>query len=266
MAELGNHSKQQRSFFQTVPQRTRQTLMRVTDLFVPPVCLACGDRMTAHNTLCATCWRQINFITDPVCDRMGLPLPFNTGGKTISALAAKNPPAYDHARAVAHYDGQTRKLLHDFKFRDQHQAKALFARLMIEAGRQIIAEANLVVPVPLYRTRLISRRFNQAALLAEAISRQTSMAFAPTLLTRTRRTKRQVGLSTRQRKLNVKGAFSVSRSRSRSLAGQTVVLIDDVITTGATVEACSAALKEAGAVRVDVLALAMVTQTENAEN
>jgi ComF family protein len=152
-----------------------------------------------------------------------------------------------------------RDLVHDLKFRDRHDARRLFGRWLVEAGAELLAGADAIVPVPLTRWRLLGRRFNQAAILAEEISRLTDTPAEPLALVRTRRTQPQVGLTRVQRRKNVAGAFAVASSHAAKISGARVVLVDDVITTGATARACARALKRAGAARVDVLALAMVT-------
>jgi ComF family protein len=237
----------------------RTLLAACADLIVPPCCLVCRTALGAHHLLCAPCWREVHFIRPPLCDVLGMPLPFDTGGRMVSAAAAAHPPAYDRARAVAHYSGAMRTLIHQFKYADRHDARALFGRWLAEAGRDLIDGINVVVPVPLSRWRLLSRRFNQAAILAQELSRPTGLAVGLHLLQRARFTKPQVGLTRDQRRRNLGGAFRVPRSRQASLEGRNVLLIDDVITTGATVEACARTLKRAGAARVDVLALALVT-------
>lgn len=237
----------------------RRGLTWLSDVVFPPVCLSCRAGLVSHDALCPKCWSRIDFIRPPLCDRLGLPMPYDTGGVMISAAAAADPPSYERARAVAHYTGAMRELVHDFKFSDWHAARYLLARLMVEAGKDLIAEADVVVPVPLSRRRLISRRFNQAALLAQDISRASKIAYEPLALVRTRATPRQLGLSRAERKLNVRGAFAVPGPQADRIAGRRVLLVDDVITTGATCGAAARALKRGGAVRVDVLALALVT-------
>ncbi len=243
----------------------RRGTMGLVDLVIPPVCLGCKQPMAAHHTLCSTCWRSITFIGAPLCDRLGLPMPYDTGGVMVSAAAVRNPPAYDRARFVAHYDGHMRRLIHDFKFRDQQDARHLFGRWLTTAGLDLFNDADLIVPVPLYRLRLLSRRFNQAVMLANEVSRLTNVPAQPFALIRTRRTKQQVGLTMVQRQRNVRGAFQVPQRRRQDIADRHIVLVDDVVTTGSTVEACAKALIDAGAARVDVLSLARVTSSEVVE-
>jgi ComF family protein len=237
----------------------RRGMAWLSDIVFPPVCLSCRSGLVTHDALCPACWSRIDFIRPPLCDRLGLPMPYDTGGLMISAAAAADPPSYERARAVAHYTGVMRELVHDFKFSDWHAARKLLSRLMSEAGKTLIAEADVVVPVPLSRARLISRRFNQAALLAQDLSRSSGIVYEPLALIRTRATPRQVGLTRAERKLNVRGAFAVSPARVARIAGRRVLLVDDVITTGATCGSAARALMRAGAAQVDVLALALVT-------
>jgi ComF family protein len=244
--------------------KTTATVLRAAaaaaaDLIVPPLCLACHRPLAAHDAICASCWPRIDFIRAPLCDRLGLPLPFDLDGPMISAAAAADPPDYDRARAVARFDGIMRELVHDLKFRDRHDGRRLFARWLAEAGGELLADADMVVPVPLTRGRLASRRFNQSAILAQAVAARAGLRYVPTALVRTRNTRPQVGLSRQQRRDNVAGAYAVAPGSRSALAGAKIVVIDDVITTGATVRACARPLKRAGAARVDVLALAMVT-------
>jgi|SoiMethySBSTD1v2_1073268.scaffolds.fasta_scaffold1022808_1 ComF family protein len=237
----------------------RAALAACADLIVPPSCLVCRARLGAHHLLCAACWRTVNFIRPPLCDVLGIPLPFDTGERTVSAAAVAHPPAYDRARAVAHYSGAMRTLVHQLKYADRHDARTLLGRWLAETGRDLLPGIEVMVPVPLSRLRLLQRQFNQAAVLAGELSRQTGIPTDPLLLKRTRSTRSQVGMTRDQRRRNVAGAFVVPAPRRAGLRGRNVLLIDDVVTTGATVEACARTLKRAGAARVDVLALALVT-------
>jgi ComF family protein len=241
------------------PGLFRRALGALSDLVMPPVCLVCREPIGAHDALCARCWRGIDFIRPPLCDRLGMPLPFDTGGPMVSAAAAADPPPYDRARAVAAHTGSMRTLVHALKFHDRHDVRRLLGRWLVEAGRELLADAEIVVPVPLARRRLLARRFNQAAVLAREVSRLTGLGYEPQLLARTRATASQVGLSRGQRRRNVAGAFAVPRRLAPRAEGRKILLVDDVITTGSTVGACARALRRAGAARVDVLALALVT-------
>ena len=229
------------------------------DVVLPPLCLSCQTRITAHDALCPACWRQINFIRPPLRDRMGLPKPFDIGGPMLSAAAIADPPDFDRARGVACFDGLMRELIHAFKFHDSHNARRLFGCWLVESGQEIINEADLLVAVPLARGRLISRPLQPGTNSRRRSGRRTGKPIRPFALVRSRATAHQIGLTRAQRSRNVAGAFRVPSSELPAISGKAIVLIDDVITSGATASAAAAVLKRAGARRVDVLALAIVS-------
>jgi ComF family protein len=235
----------------------RKAAAAIADVLVPPLCLSCHGRLSTNDALCPACWSGIDFIRAPLCDCLGLPMPYDTGGRMVSAAAA-DPPAYDRARAVARFEGVMRTLVHDLKFHDRHDARRLFGRWLAGAGAELRADADALIPVPLTRVRPLSRRFNQSAILAHEVARRTGIKVEPLVLLRVRASKPQMGLSREQRRQNVAGAFAVAAGRKVAIAGAKLILVDDVITTGATAGACARALKRAGAARVDVLALALV--------
>lgn len=239
-------------------EAVRAALARLADIVLPPLCLACRAPVHSHGGLCPECWARVDFIQAPLCDRLGIPLPYAVGERIVSAAAMADPPVFDRARAVAAFGDVTRDLVHAYKYRDRQEGLALFARWMARAGAELIGEAHMLVPVPLYRLRLWRRRFNQSALLAERIGRLTGVAYDPFVLQRTRRTASQVGLTVEQRQRNVAGAFAVPAARKDDVKGAHILLIDDVLTTGATANACARTLKRAGAAQVDVLTLARV--------
>ncbi len=239
--------------------RPAALVRHVADFLLPPRCLACQRRLSGHNAVCGSCWREVRFIRRPICDRLGIPMPFDLGGTIVSPAAEIDPPDYDRARAAAHFSGRLRTMVHQLKYADRHDAVALFGQWLVTAGQDLFEDCDLIVPVPLYRRRLLWRRFNQAALLAREVASHTGIRLDPLLLQRTRGTRPQVGLSEDQRRLNVRGAFRVARLHGKGLAGSRVILVDDVVTTGATVNACARTLKRAGCARVDVLALGLVT-------
>jgi ComF family protein len=230
------------------------------DMLLPPLCLGCQTRIMDHDALCPACWRQIAFIRPPLCDRLGVPLSVDTGAPMLSAAAIADPPDYDRARAVARFDGLMRVLIHGFKFHDSHNARRLFGRWMAVAGHELLADADVLVPVPLARWRLLSRRFNQAQILAADVGRRARKPVNPFALVRSRSTGHQVGLTRAQRLRNVAGVFRVPPGELPNVAGKAILLVDDVITSGATASAAANVLMRAGARRVDVLALALVSE------
>lgn len=245
-------------------QRLRGLGRRIADIVVPPSCLACHARVWGHDALCADCWRRVTFIRAPLCDRLGLPLPFAsaTDGPLISAAAAASPPLYDRARAAVVFNEESiaRDLIHGLKYADRHEVRCLLGRWLLTAGTELFNGADVLIPVPMTRWRLLRRQFNQSALLAQEVSRATGIPVASHALVKHKSTPPQVGLTRLQRASNVRGAFSVAAKQIGRIAGRNVILIDDVITTGATVGACAMTLKAAGAARVDILAVGLVTK------
>ena len=229
----------------------------VADFLLPPQCLSCRERVMEPASLCPRCWGKLSFLTEPCCDRSGISFAFDPGEGIFSAAALARPPVWDRARAAVRFDENSRLLVHDLKYRDRHEVASLMGRLMAVAGRALLAESALVVPVPLFRWRLWRRRYNQSALLARKLAR-ADLPFRPDVLLRTRQTAAQVGLGHREREANVRGAFAVPEPLRGDIAGATILLVDDVITSGATANACARALKAAGAARVNVLAFALV--------
>jgi len=232
----------------------------LVDLALPPQCLACDRHVAVDGGLCAVCWGELRPIERPYCQRLGIPFSYDLGPGALSAEAIADPPPFERCRSVAHFDAVARRLVHGLKYRDHMELARWMGAWMARAGAELVAEADVVVPVPLHRMRLWSRRFNQSAALAEAIARAGSKRFAPTALRRIRATTQQVGLSARERDANVRGAFRVAADEAMKIAGRRVLLVDDVYTTGATVKAATRALIRGGAAAVDVLTFARVVR------
>ena len=239
-----------------LPWTPRRLVHALIDLVYPPSCLMCAAALSEEGGFCARCWAAVPFIEKPFCQRLGTPFPFDHGGDLISPQAMAHPPVFAKARAVARYDGPARALVHGLKYSDRHDLVRPMARWMVRAGSELLAETDVLVPVPLHWTRLWRRRFNQAALLTQGIAAITGHAVALHALRRVRRTKPQFGLSRHERAENVQGAFRVDPAAP--LAGQRVLLVDDVFTTGATANAASRRLMRAGAESVSLLAFACV--------
>ena len=232
-----------------------------TDLLLPPRCLGCGTVIRRGGALCAECWSGLRFITPPLCIVCGFPFAQDEGEVVLCAECMASPPAFTRARAALVYDAASRPLILDLKHRDRHEGVAAFAGWLRLAGGAELAQADAVLPVPLHRWRLLRRRFNQSALLARALARDCHLDFLPQVLVRTRATPSQGGLSGRQRRLNMRGAFAVPEPQRARIEGRRLVLVDDVYTTGATVGACARALLRGGAESVVVLTLARVLRT-----
>lgn len=238
---------------------------RLVDVALPPVCMACRGAVDAPGCLCAACWSRMDFITAPLCDRLGIPLAYAADAgfdgarrAPLSALALADPPAYGRARAVAAYGDVARDLIHGLKYADRLDLAAPLGAMMGRAGAEVLEGAQALVPVPLHGLRLFRRRFNQSAALAQGVAKVSGVPVRHQLLERARRTTPQVGLDRAARLRNVAGAFRVPEAARGEVTGRALVLVDDVLTTGATLDACAKALLRAGAARVDVLVFARV--------
>lgn len=230
----------------------------LTDLVLPPACPVCRARLGSAGGLCADCWQGVRFLERPWCERLGTPLPIDLGPGILSAAAVADPPAFARARSAVSYEGPVPDLVHALKYSDRTDLAPMLGAWMARAAHELVADADMLIPVPLHWKRLAGRRFNQAALLAHEVGRLTGLPVATRLLLRTRRTPQQVGLGRTERERNMRGAFGVPAGKRADLAGRRPILIDDVLTTGATLEAATRALLAAGASAVDVLTLARV--------
>jgi ComF family protein len=236
----------------------RYTGRAVLDVALPPLCLACNKPVGSVGALCPTCWTGLHQITTPVCTRLGTPLPSDLGFDIISPKAIAEPPAFRRARSAVRFEGTGRLLVHRLKYGDRLDLVQAMAGWMKRAGSDLLADADVLVPIPLHRTRLWWRRFNQAGELAKSLSRMSGVPVEHDLLLRERRTQRQVGLSRSQRARNLAGALSVPDSAKARVMGRRILLVDDVLTSGATLNAAARALRRAGASEVDALTFALV--------
>ena len=230
------------------------------DFVFPPVCIACRKATAAHEGLCPRCWSDMRFIERPYCERLGTPFEQDLRQPgLISPAAIADPPAFMRARAVARFEeGPTRLIIHRLKYYDRLELARPVGRWMVRAGADLVADARLLVPMPLHRLRLAPRRFNQAALLAQVLCVETGIPVSTQTLLRVKPTPPQVGLSRAQRADNVQGAFRVPDERRHEIAGLRVLLVDDVMTSGASANAAARILLRAGASAVDVLVFARV--------
>lgn len=236
----------------------RQARSRFLDLLAPPLCPVSNEAVAAPGFLSATAWAALQFIDDPVCARCGAPFGHDFGEDSICARCAADPPDFDRARAAVVYDDASHGLIVSFKHADRTELAPMLAGWLIRAGRSLLIPGAVIMPTPLHRGRLFSRRYNQAAMLAASVARQTGAVFEPLALARIRATPPQKSLSPEARQRNVAGAFAVRPAKTGVVAGAHIIIVDDVLTTGATLSACARALKKAGAARVDALVLARV--------
>jgi ComF family protein len=246
--------------FRLLSGGARQAGRALLDLLLPPNCVACDQPVDVPGQLCADCFRQIGFITEPYCERCGVPFASAAlgGPERLCPGCRLGPPVFRRARAALRYDAPARRLILPFKHADRTEIAGALAPHMARAGAALLRDADLLVPVPLHRARLFRRRYNQAALLARAVGRIADRRCLLDALLRRRASAALGGKSAAERAAEVAGVFAVRPSRARQLAGRRVLLIDDVMTSGATANACAAALLACGAASVDVLVAARV--------
>ncbi|MEO6396699.1 MAG: ComF family protein [Devosia sp.] len=228
------------------------------DLIYPPVCLSCDAPVATADALCSRCFRTLRPITAPLCPVLGLPFEVSLGPDARSAEAIANPPPFDRARSALLYNQVARRLVARLKYGDRPELARFCAGLMALAGHELWSADAVLVPVPLHPLRQFSRRYNQSTELARALGRRVGLPVDPALVLRVKRTRQQVGLTADARQRNVAGAFRAHRDAVLRLRGRRVIIVDDVITTGATVKAVTRALKAGGAEHVDVVSFARV--------
>lgn len=243
--------------FKRAASAARAVLGAALDLALPLLCPACREPVGGKG-LCPACWAKLSFITRPYCERLGIPFVYDPGPGMLSMEAIADPPAYHRARAAVRFDEVSRALVHALKYGDRLDLSPMMGRWLFQAGRELLAEADALVPVPLHWRRLWARRFNQSAMLAAVISAESGVPVANGALKRVKATTQQVGLSRVERAANVQGAFRVPREVKAAVSGRRLVLVDDVLTSGATLDGCARALLRAGAANVDALIFARV--------
>jgi ComF family protein len=237
--------------------KVRALLRAALDIALPRLCAVCREPVEGEG-LCASCWSKRSFITRPYCERLGIPFVYDPGPGILSMEAIADPPAYNRARAAVRFDEISRVLVHALKYGDRLDLAPMMGRWISRAGREVLAEADALVPVPLHWRRLWTRRFNQSAMLAAAVSAASGVPMVTDALKRVKATVQQVGLSRSERAANVQGAFRVPEQGKAAVVGRRLIVLDDVLTSGATVEGCARAVLRAGASNVDVLVFARV--------
>ena len=238
----------------------RKTGTQALNALLPPLCPVNGTMLMDAASISPEAWSQIRFIDDPVCARCGVPFEHDYGDGALCALCIAEPPAFAAARAAMVYDEASHGLIISFKHGDRGDLAPLFGKWLAHAGQSLVTADTMLAPTPLHWRRLWARRFNQAGVIAALAAKQLGCAYEPLLLKRTRATPPQKDLSIAARRRNVAGAFAVEQDAAPRLQGAHIVLVDDVLTTGATLSACSRVLYKAGAARVDALVLARVVK------
>lgn len=226
------------------------------DVLFPPRCFVCGELVDAQSDVCSTCWSELDFISRPFCARCGDPFEYAMKDAEYCMACLQAPPPFASARAVLRYGPTARRLIAGFKYYDRTQATPMFGRWLARSGADNLPGVDAIIPVPLHPKRLVSRRYNQAALMAKSLGRHAGKPVWVNGMRRTRHTPQQAGLTRAERLQNVRDAFAPNPVCENLLPGKTILLVDDVMTTGATLNACTTALLDAGAKDVHILTLA----------
>ncbi|MFN8972086.1 MAG: ComF family protein [Alphaproteobacteria bacterium] len=226
------------------------------DHLYPPRCPSCQMPVAAQGHLCSACFGDLHLIGDPCCAACGIPFTVSMGQGALCPDCLDHPPRFDVARSALVYGEVTGKLIHQLKYHDRMIGLSRYAQWLTRAGQDLLADSEVIIPVPLHWRRLILRRYNQAAWLAYALEQLTGIACAPQLLRRVRPTRSQARMRREERLLNLKHAFAVPKKFLTQIAGKRVLLVDDVMTTGATINACAQTLRNAGAQKIYALTLA----------
>ncbi|HYI39600.1 MAG TPA: ComF family protein [Allosphingosinicella sp.] len=241
----------------------RAALRLGLDFALPPRCPGCGAITGEPHRFCLDCWHKLTFLGEPCCARCGLPFAYPSGDGALCASCLADPPPFDRLRAAVAYDEVSREVALKLKYSGRPGLAETLAHFML---RHVPGDSGdaLLVPVPLHRWRIWKRGYNQAALIASALSRRTGLAAGLDLLDRTRATPPLRGMGRRERKLAVRGAFEAPGQARARLAGRRILLVDDVYTSGATAAACARALKRGGAASVEILCWARVVHVDEA--
>jgi ComF family protein len=240
----------------------RSLALKTLSLILPPRCPISGEIVERPGLLSAEAWAALRFVSSPKCSCCGIPFEVSlTEGNSVAAdltcgACFETKPSFRMARSALVYDDASRDMVLAFKHGDRTELVVTFAPWMAQAGGEILQDADVLIPVPLHWVRLLKRRYNQAALLAQAVSKHTGVACWLDGLDRVKNTVSQGHRSAKDRHENVRNVFRVPKRYADRIAGKKIVLIDDVMTTGATVSSCAKLLYACGADRVDVLTLA----------
>ncbi len=224
----------------------------------PKTCLIC-NRIINGGNFCLEDWNRLHFLQTPACNICFQPFEFKIDDEMVCGKCLQKPPEYFKALAVFNYDEASKTLITKFKYFDQINLAKYFAELMFKQAKEILPDVDFIAPIPLHKLRIISRKYNQSALLAKNIATLGDKKLLLDLLIRTKNNKPQASLNQRMRRKNVVGIFKAKERYYQEIKGRNVLLIDDVITTGSTIESCCKVLKKAGVAKIYVLTLAKTT-------
>lgn len=230
-------------------------LKYILNILFPEKCIAC-NKITEANKICNDCWSNCSFITKPYCTICSYPFEFSTHENSICGSCIKQKPKYDRAFSLLKYDDASKKIIHNFKYHDQLHILEYLVDLLVINGKDLLANSNVIIPVPMHKHKLLKRGYNQAALLAMRIAKKTKIHYLPEALIKRQNTAPQAGLDRAEREKKIKNNFSLNLKIKEQLLNKNILLIDDVITTGATINECCKELKKANPKQIYVLSIA----------
>jgi ComF family protein len=241
----------------------KKILWFLIDFVIPPRCILCQAIIITPGYVCGECWGKLSLISNPYCDQCGFPFEFEVDAHMACGPCLKNPPAYGKARSTLVYDDASKSLILKFKHGDGTYLAPAFTDWMFQAGAELFTSADFLIPVPLHWQRLIRRRYNQAALLTKGLAHKTKKPALLNALKRIKNTPSQGHLTASEREQNVKNAFTLNPRYTNRLKGKRVLLIDDVLTSGATIKACTKVLLKHEILSVDILTLARTVKSQS---
>lgn len=233
-------------------------IKKILDFILPPACAVCRIQISYHPGLCAACWEKIYFISDPCCEKCGYPFPSKQDSSLFCIACLQSPPLYQQGRSALYYDELIKSLIMRYKYGDATHLISLFTQWLSATNRDLIEKSDIIVPVPLHWRRLLKRRYNQTALLALEISKKYQKTYIPHLLYCPRNIQPQGTKTKSERKKNVYGKFDMRYSNIDLIQNKTILLIDDVYASGATLNECVKVLSQHCSCNVNVLTLARV--------
>ena len=224
---------------------------QILNLLCPPRCPICRETVDEAHCLCPNCYGKLNFITHPCCEICGRPFEYAAFNSVVCGSCLKNKPKFSMARSILEYDDFSKQLILSFKHGDRTDLTPILVKFLLLADPKIFENVDMIVPVPQHWARRFKRQYNQASLLGKVLGKQKGISFNPSILRRIKNTESQGHKLRKQREQNVKGVFHVMTPDK--IRGKTILVIDDVMTTGATLNECAKVLRRAGAKEVKAI-------------
>lgn len=236
----------------------KKFLQKILDFVIPNRCLSCADYIDSEHNLCSKCWGKINFISKPYCVKCGSPIEINLNIDVTCLECINLPPKFTLSRSLCKFDDNVKKIIHNFKYYDKTSISKFFAKLIFNLYAHDFQNADLIIPVPMHKIKRILRRYNQSQILAFEIGKIFNKHVLNNVLIKIKNTKSQSLLSKKERKSNLKNSIIIKNPEL--IKGKSIILVDDVITTGTTIDYCCKLLKMAGVKKIYVCSIAKTSK------